>query len=476
MADVDELGYDGLLTKDNQVLVNDLTTGFQDIYSRDGEVLNFESNTPDGQMIQLFAFAGTVNRELLTEVYNSCDPDKCVGAVQDNRYQINYLTRKQGSYTIQSIAITVNRTVDLQGLDGSYNESSAAAFAVSDDNGNIWYLIDSTTLTSGTTNLDFRAKEKGTIIPTIGTIVNLVTIIPGVISCINNVGATSIGVEEESDSDFRIRRQRSVTLASRNNVDAIEANLLALDGVTDVRIHENRTNITDSTGTEAHTIWVVVQGGANTDIADVIYENIGGAGSRGEISVPMVYNSLQVTEINFDRELVDPLYIKFDVLPTIELGEINLDSLKEYIAENLIYTLGEDAETSKITTICAQGLVMQGSNGYALNVEISTGGTATATTSSSTITAVNVVSSTFQDMVGDSAGTYLFEYVDSVWQFNNVEVDLTTYGISYEGEPTANDIITVVYTSGTWTDFIAAPSIQTKFTTDAKKIYITAVQ
>lgn len=475
MAEVDELTYTGLQTKDNNVLVEELKTGFTDLYSRNGEELNFDSNTPDGQLIELFAYAGTTIREMITEVYNSCDPDKCVGAVQDNRYQINYLTRKQGSYTIQNISITTNQTVDLQGLDASYNEPSASAFAVSDNNGNIWYLVDSTTLLAGTTVKEFRAQNMGAVIPTVGTITTMVTIVPGVLSVINNVGATSIGVEEESDADFRIRRQRSVALAARNNVDAIEGNLLALDGVVDVKVHENKDGETDSTGTPAHTIWTIVQGGANTDIAEVIYANIGGADSRGNVTVPITTVSLQDIEIRFDRESIVPLYIKFDLLPITSLGEIDLDGLKEYIAENLAYNIDEDAETSKITQVCADGLLVQGNNGYALNVQISRGGSATATTTSATITDVSVVSTVFQDKMGDNAGTYVFTYAGNSWQYGDYDVELATYGISYTGTPTVNDTISVEYTSGEWTDYLEVLSIADKFTTDTNKIYITAV-
>ena len=180
MAEQDELTYTGLETKDNLILVDDLVTGFQNIYSQNGEVLNLDSNTPDGQLIELFAYMGTVIREMMTEVYNSCDPDKCVGAVQDNRYQINYLERKAGSYSLQNIVITANKTVQLQGLDGSYNEPEASSFAVSDDNGNIWYLVDSTTVYSGKKVLEFRAKEKDDVVPIIGTMTKMVTVCPDI--------------------------------------------------------------------------------------------------------------------------------------------------------------------------------------------------------------------------------------------------------------------------------------------------------
>ena len=472
MAENDELNFNGLETKDNTTLVDELTTGFKDIYERDGETLNLDSNTPDGQLIELFAYAGTTIREMITEVYNSCDPDKCVGAVQDNRYQINYIERKQGTYTLQNIAITANQTVQLAGLDASYNESEASAFAVSDDNGNIWYLVDSTTILAGTTSLEFRAKEMGEVVPTVGTITNLVTIIPGVISVINNVGATSIGTEEESDSDFRIRRDRSVAVPGKGNADNLEGQLYEIDGVVAVKIHVNNTNSTDSTGTEAHTLWAVVEGGANTEIADIIYGNIGGCGTRGNVTVPITTSSLQQMNIKFDRETVVPLYIKFDIYVITELGEINQSDIKTYIAENLVYNIGEDAETSKVTQVCADAMLADGGNGYALNVQISRGGTATASVTGTGVTAASVVSSTFQDKAGDTTATYEFEYDTDHWKLNNNTVTLSDYGISYTGTAVNGDKITISFTAGTWTDYLEASSIADKFTTDYNKIYI----
>lgn len=469
----DELTYSGLEVKDNLTLVSDLTTGFQDIYSQNGETLNLDSNTPDGQLIELLAFMGTTIREMITEVYNSCDPDKCVGAVQDNRYQINYLTRKQGSYTIQKIAITANKTVELQGLDASYNDPDASAYAVSDDNGNIWYLIDSTTIYSGITSLDFRAQKMGAIVPTVGTITNQVTIVPGITNIINNVGATSIGVEEESDSDFRIRRNQSTFTPGIGNTDNMKSQLLGLDGVVAVNIHENRSTSTDTTGTPAHTIWAIVEGGANTEIADTIYTNLGGSGTRGSVTVPLINSSLQTININFDRETVVPLYIRFEIKVITDLGEINQSDIRDYIAENLIYEIGEPVETSKVTQVCADAMLADGGNGYALNVEISKGGTASASVSGTGITAASVVASIFQDVVGDTTANYTFTYSNGAWELSGAEVSLADYGISYTGTPDENDTITIAFTAGTWTDYLAVDTIADKYTTDSNKIYIT---
>lgn len=371
MSNVDELGFSGLETKSNNQLVSELKTNFQNIYSVNGEVLNFNSNTPDGQFIEILAELGTIIREMITEVYNSCDPDKCVGAIQDNRYAINNLTRNAGSYTLQNVSVTATKTVSLQGLDGSFNEEEASAYTISDNAGNIWYLVDSQTIYAGTTNLEFRAKEKGAIIPTIGTITNQVTIIDGITSVINNVGVTIVGTEEESDADFRIRRNRSVSNNGQNSIDAIIGNILALDGVVAVNAHVNYTNSTDDTGTLPHYIWVIVEGGANTEIAEVIYANIGGAGTRGDMTVPIITAGLQTFNVHFDRADIVPLYIKFDLKNIVALGEIDQDAIIAYIVNNLTYNIGENAETSKVTDICADALLANGGGGYALNVQIS---------------------------------------------------------------------------------------------------------
>lgn len=473
MAQVDELTNTGLQTKDNLVIVEELKRDFQDLYSLNGETLNFDSNTPDGQLIEIIAYMGTVIREMITEVYNSCDPDKCVGSVQDNRYQINYLTRKAGSYTIQNIAITADKTVTLQGLDASYNDPEASAYAVSDNNGNVWYLIDTTTIYTGTSYLPFRAKELGQVIPTISTITNQVTIVNGITNVINNVGPTDIGEDEESDSDFRIRRAQSVAKSGKNNTDTALAELLELSNVVSVNVHENKTNTTDGTGTLPHYVWFVVEGGSNEDIARIIYANSGGAGTRGSVSVTINSESLQPITINFDRETIIPLYIKFDIKPITDSTEINVSDVKEYIVENLYYNIGENVETSKITQICADAMLSDGGNGYALNVQVSTGGSASATVSGSGVTGATVDVVSFQYRVQDTAGTYTFEYSSGNWILNTAIVDLTQYGISYTGTATNGDEIIVAYTAGTWSDYLAASTIADKFTTDINKIYTT---
>lgn len=372
MADI--LDANGLSVDNYNTLLGNIQSDMNSIYAVDGDNINFDSSTPDGQFTNILAQIGSDIREVVQEVYNSFDPDKCTGVIQDSRYSLNYLTRKGGSFTIQNIDVTTDKTVTLQGLDANYNDLNAASYTVSDNAGNLWYLIDTTTLLAGTTSLPFRSQNLGLVQPTIGTINNQVTKVLGVTSVNNSVAPTTLGESQESDAEFRIRRNRSTATNGQNNYDAIIGQLLELDGVTDVQVHVNNTSSTDSTGTNAYTVWVIAEGGANADIANVIYQNSTGLPTRGAIEVDVPSVSGQVFTTSFDRANPVSLYIQFDLKNTNSDVNVSEDTIKEYIAENLTFTLNQPAETSYVTEIASAALLQYGLGLYALNVEVSTDG------------------------------------------------------------------------------------------------------
>lgn len=371
----DELNANGLQVDSYNTLLANIQTSLNSIYAPDGDSINFGSETPDGQLTNIYAQIGTDIRELAQDIYNSFDPDKCSGVLQDSRYALNFIFRKGGTFTVQNIDVTVNQTVELQGLDGSYNDINAASYTVSDDAGNLWYLIDSTTLESGIHSLPFRSQNIGLVQPTIGTITNQVTKVLGVVSVINSVAPTTLGEAQETDEQFRIRRNRSTAIKGQNNLDALTGDLLQLEGVTDVRVWVNQTGETDTTGTAPWSVWVIVEGGANSDIGALIYQNSCGLPTRGEIEVNMLSVSGQVFPTRFDRANPVPLHIRFDFKATVDLSAVDFSGISGTLAELLTYNLDETAETSKITEAAAQAIIANGGGGYALNVEISTDGT-----------------------------------------------------------------------------------------------------
>ncbi len=367
----------GLTLFDYNQTLDSIQGGMNEIYAQDGELINFDSSSPDGQFTNILAQLISDNKELTREVYNSFNPDNCSGTVQDSRYALNYITRNGGTFTIQNIDITVNKTVTLEGLDGRYNDINAASYTVSDDAGNLWYLIDTTSLTAGTTtSLPFRSRLTGAYNPLINTITTQITIVLGVVSVNNSVAPTTLGQKQETDEQFRIRRNRSTTTHGQNNYDAMNAQLLELDGVTDAIVHVNNTSTDpDGTGTPAYTVWAIVEGGSNDDIVKTIYQNGCGLETFGAVSGTMRTVSGEIITVNFDRDNPVPLYIQFDVKVVEPDFELNKANFAELLAEDLSFRLNAPAETSYITEVAANRLLSFGTGAFILNVEVSIDGT-----------------------------------------------------------------------------------------------------
>jgi len=245
------------------------TEGMQAIY---GENINVDSNSPDGQFI---ALASQIERDLLEviqSVYDSFDPDQATGVVLNSRFAINNIERRGATYTLQDVQVTVDRALSLQGLDADADNPDGTGFTVTDSTGNQFILLDSQSPASaGTYTYTFRAKDLGAIETTPNTIIQQVTIVLGVTAIDNTDGALEVGQNEETDAQLRLRRARSVANASTGYLNGLLGTVLNLDGVTDGAIYENVTNVTDADGIPGHSIWLIVEGGANTDIGDVIY-------------------------------------------------------------------------------------------------------------------------------------------------------------------------------------------------------------
>ena len=236
---------DGLEIKTATEIRADLVAGFQDIYGND---INVDQNSPDGQIIGIVTQMSRDIREYIASVNSGFDPDQAVGVTLDQRVALNNIERQGGTYTVQPIDIVVDRTVTLSGLDDDFKNPDGVGYTIADDAGNEWILIDTVTLTAGSYTRNFRARAVGEVSATVGTIENFVTIVLGVVSVTNSSGVLETGQNQETDGELRIRRQRSVAIASTGYLNGIEAALLNIDGVTGVKVYENITNVTDADG------------------------------------------------------------------------------------------------------------------------------------------------------------------------------------------------------------------------------------
>ena len=358
------LDANGLQVVTQNEIVENLTTDFQDIY---GEDINVDSNSPDGQVINIFAQMMEDLYELAHQIYTSFDPDQAIGTVLDQRCAINGIQRKAGTYTYVMVDVTADRSVTLEGLN---NNSVEDSYTISDSEGNQFALANTTSISAGTTSLRFRAVNVGNVEVMPNTITTPITVILGVTSVNNPSVAAEQGVNEETDAQLRERRKRSVAISNQGYTDGLKAALLNLSDVTSASVYNNRTSTTDADGIPGHSIWVVVQGGSDADIGKVMDNKVpGGVGMKGNTSVVVRQDDGSNETYKFDRATTETLYVKLTITP-LNGQVIDEDNIKASIAGNMIFSPYETVDSSSI--ICYTKSVQ---DNIALTCQVSTDGT-----------------------------------------------------------------------------------------------------
>jgi len=345
MSDV--LNEDGLTLKTLTDIIDDLETGLKAIY---GDDINIDSDSPDGQAINIFAQAAIDLREVLQSIYASMDPNQAQGVVLDQRVALNGIQRNAGTFTVVPVIITVDRSVSLVGMDDESESTDipSGVYTIKDNAGTQFVLLDSVTLSAGSTTVDFRAANIGAVEVSVGSLTTPVTVIAGVVSVNNTSGATTQGVDEETDTQLRIRREKSLAIVATGYLDSIEAALLAVDGVTEAVVYENYTDTTDGDGIPPHSIWAIVEGGTDADIAAILYaKKTAGAGFLGDEEVDVERTYGRTYPVKFDRATDEDLYVQFSV--SLPGGVIDTDALAADIVENVTWELGADAVGSVLT-------------------------------------------------------------------------------------------------------------------------------
>jgi uncharacterized phage protein gp47/JayE len=90
---------------------------------------------------------------------------------------------------------------------------------------------------------------------------------------VDNPSSGILGSDIESDSDFRIRRKRSVSGIGNATDESIRSNILNdVDNVTAVTVVSNRTDLTDGENRPPHSFEAIIRGGDDTEIAEKIWE------------------------------------------------------------------------------------------------------------------------------------------------------------------------------------------------------------
>lgn len=278
-----------------------------DISAAFGATLNFNLNTPQGQLASSIAALITNTNAIFTYYTQQVDPAYASGRMQDAIGRIYFLER------LPSLPTTIQ--VQCSGLAGLVIPVGAR---VTDQAGNIYLSTQAGTIgVGGTVTIPFANVAAGPI--AIPAAVSIYQAVPGwdSVSVLSGV----LGRSVESRQAFETRRAQSVAANSVGSLSSMRAAVLAVAGVTDAYVTENTSGSPVTIGgftLAAHSVYVAVSGGADADVARAAWtKKAPGCAWNGNTTVTVQdtnsgyappYPSYSVT---FERPA--PLQILFDV-------------------------------------------------------------------------------------------------------------------------------------------------------------------
>lgn len=332
----------GLQTDTFRELFQSLSDAYKNIYGQD---IDLDQESPDGQRVALEAQARTDIEAAIQWLYSQMDPDFNTGDMQQIVAKLHGLYLRPGSRSQRDLKIVTDRPVLL------YN-----GYKIQDQANQIWFIRKSVTVQPGTTVVTFFAENFGKVTGLISDTFTQITPELGVLDVISDTEAV-VGRDEETPEEFRQRRNRSLENPATGSTGAIFAKVAQLPGVTDLNIGENDTKVDNPvTGIPANSIWLVVEGGAVSDIVEVmIKQKGGGTGVKGEVTGRYIETLVRpdgttlpiAHDMQFDRPIYIPLHISLTARRKVTNDPVDVETLKQALANRIMH-IGEDIDANEL--------------------------------------------------------------------------------------------------------------------------------
>ncbi len=166
---------------------------------------------------------------------------------------------------------------------------------------NILYPGENMMVIQVVSNILFESTEYGKISIPKGYLNRIYTNVSGLEAVTNDLDPV-YGRFEATDMEARQDYIKQVMRRSSNMLDSIRAELYSLENVTAVRAWENDTYDTDKDGRPPKSIEILVEGGADAEIAQVIYDKkCVGIYPYGKVRYPISDPDGNVHDIGFSR-------------------------------------------------------------------------------------------------------------------------------------------------------------------------------
>ena len=337
-----EFTIEGISIQTFDEIFEELSEGYRAIYGQD---INLDQDSPDGQRIAIEAKSRLDLQTFAAQLYSQIDPDFSAGDFQNKIIKWAGIERGPATKSTVDVTITTDRNITLE-----------SGYIVKDLTAQEWETTDENSLVTGANTITLTAVLFGNVEADADTITEPVTIVLGVLSVTNPLAATP-GLDEETDEDLRIRRNKSLENAAYSTTGGLFAKLANITGVDDLAVYENDTKTDDPiTGIDANSLWVVILGGEVSDIAETIAKSkTGGTGLKGTeeatfketVVRPDGTDFIIVHEVKYDRPTDVPLFITLTAATKDPANPVDEDLIKASIASK-DYTINKTAVASEL--------------------------------------------------------------------------------------------------------------------------------
>jgi uncharacterized phage protein gp47/JayE len=338
-ARIDETG---ITIQSFDEIYQELVDAYKAIYGQD---INIDQESPDGQRIGIEALARNDMQALAAAIHNGFDPDLAQGIALFKIAKICGISPRAATRSQWDLVVSSDRPLILN-----------AGYTVEDDLGQRWALNSDVNLFVGDTVVTFRADEFGEKFGSIGAEITAVTVVRGVTGIRADVPAVA-GKEEETNEEFRIRRNKSLENPAFSTIGSLFAKLANLPGVTALATHENCTDAYDQIrDIPPRTVWAIVENGAVADIVrTMVKQRTAGSNTKGDYSGTFVESLLNpdgtifyiTHKMNFDRPTYVDIYVNLTVTRKIYNEPVDLDLIKLQIASRK-FGIGEPLQAGQL--------------------------------------------------------------------------------------------------------------------------------
>lgn len=318
------LTADGFKVKRLDDILTEIRGRFRDEF---GDNIDLSDETPEGQIIAIFAERESLVWELAQDVYNSQYPLTAEGRQLDNVVSLTGTTRQGPQFSLveSGVARGANGTLVPAGTIISVQGNSAARFITQEDA--VINIADGATFKSGPITL--VAEESGPVQAPAGTLTVIETPVSGLNEFTNELDA-EVGSNTETDAQLKARRDGELQIAGAATIEAILSELRARPLVEAVIVFQNNSSITDNDGRPPHSLDIVILGDDEQDLADAIFQVIGGGiETIGDITRTVVDSQGFNQEIKFSRPNEIEIYLEVDIIKDVNSYPVDGDAQVE---------------------------------------------------------------------------------------------------------------------------------------------------